>query len=180
MCFVMHREVDSQPMERPKKNGGTGSVTLLKISGQLGCVFPKSYSIFAEGHKILGTTAQRAILKGASRHLKFQEGKGPSQGVIQHIGSHVSLRVEQRSAFLTQFLATKRRALMLLDFFSRPPDHMYPSGGFSFNIVNCVKLVHGADGSWPPSRWYLQDQGRERGACWCGGAGHRDARGLCG
>ena len=38
-----------------------------------------------------------------------------------------------------------------LNFCQPLPDHMYPSGGFSFNIVNWVKPSHGSDSSWPPS-----------------------------
>ena len=34
---------------------------------------------------------------------------------------------------------------------SLPPDHVYPSGGFSFNIVNLVNLVHVFDNSRSPS-----------------------------
>ena len=35
-------------------------------------------------------------------------------------------------------------------FVSGPPDHVYPSGGFSSNIVNCVKQVHLPDSSRSP------------------------------
>ena len=34
---------------------------------------------------------------------------------------------------------------------SLPPDHVYPSGGLSFNKMNLVKLVHASDNSLSPS-----------------------------
>ena len=40
-----------------------------------------------EGHTILGTEAQRAILGGALRHMEIRERKGPSQRVIPLTGS---------------------------------------------------------------------------------------------
>ena len=40
---------------------------------------------FTEGHKILGTTTQRASL---IRYINFRERKRPSQGMIQHTGFH--------------------------------------------------------------------------------------------
>ena len=45
---------------------------------------PKSKSIFTERHKILGTEAQRAILKRFITPRKNRERKGPSQGVTQN------------------------------------------------------------------------------------------------
>ena len=38
-CSFRNREVDSQRNKRPKKNGGKGSVALLKNSRHFGCVF---------------------------------------------------------------------------------------------------------------------------------------------
>ena len=44
---------------------------------------------FTEGHKILGSTVQRAILKKVHYvKWKFGKRKDPSQGMIQHAGSH--------------------------------------------------------------------------------------------
>ena len=54
--------------------------------------------------------------------------------------------------FGTQFLATNDQALSLLAFLpAAPPDDMYQSEGFSFDIANCVKPVHGSDKFRSPS-----------------------------
>ena len=89
-CFFMHRE---SAQEKPKKTGGKGSLAILKNCKQSGCVFqdtepPKFNSFFTEGHKILGTGAQRAILKGYITPRENSVKKGPSQGVIQHSDPH--------------------------------------------------------------------------------------------
>ena len=39
-CVFRHKEVGSQPDEKPKNSGGKGSVSLLKSSKQLGCAAP--------------------------------------------------------------------------------------------------------------------------------------------
>ena len=66
-CVFRHKEVGSQPDEKPKNSGGKGFVALFQNSKQLGCVFQdverKSKSILTGGPKILETEAQHAILK---------------------------------------------------------------------------------------------------------------------
>ena len=83
--MLVHAE--NQPLKRPKKNGEKGSVASLKISRQLGCVFqdtepPKSNSILRKGTKSLRPKRYVQFSKGASRHMKLRERKGPTQGVI--------------------------------------------------------------------------------------------------
>ena len=56
------------------------------------------------------------------------------------------------SPFLTKSLAINDRTLMLLELVvNRLLDHIYPSGGFSLSIVNCVKPVQGSNRSRSPS-----------------------------
>ena len=52
----MHSEVDSHINKKPKNTGGEGSVTLFEE-------FTEIQFDCTEGHTILGTEAQRAILK---------------------------------------------------------------------------------------------------------------------
>ena len=57
---IQAQEVDSQPNKTPKKNGGEGSVALLKNSKQMGCVSQdaeplKSRSILRKSTKFLGS-----------------------------------------------------------------------------------------------------------------------------
>ena len=58
-------------------------------------------------------------------------------------------------AFLPNFVQSSGRKWSGLDvncsLLSLSPDHMYPSGSFSSNRVNCVKLVQGSDKSREPS-----------------------------
>ena len=89
-CVFRHTEVDCQSI-KPKKSGGKGSVALLEISKQLGCVFQdfepsKSKSILRKGMKFLGPKRSVYFSKG-TRHAKNRESKGPSQGVI-HSNPH--------------------------------------------------------------------------------------------
>ena len=92
-CALMHREVVSQRNNRPTMNDGKGSVALLKNSKQSGCVSwcierPKSNPILLRGTKSLGPKRSVQFSKGAPRHVKIRERKGPWQGVIQHTGSN--------------------------------------------------------------------------------------------
>ena len=66
---VQAQELDSQPNKKPKKNGGEGcgcfiveefQATWLCVSG---CSAAEIQVDFTEGPEILGTKAQRAILK---------------------------------------------------------------------------------------------------------------------
>ena len=66
---------------KSKKSGGKGSVALLMNSKQMGCVFqdldsPKSKLFFSEGPKIIGTEAQRALLKRYITPRKNSGNKG--------------------------------------------------------------------------------------------------------
>ena len=76
-----------------KNNGGKGSVALLKNSKKSRCVFqdieqPKSNSFLRKGTKFFGPQRSVQFSKGALRHMKILKRKSPSQGVIQHTGSH--------------------------------------------------------------------------------------------
>ena len=86
-CAFLHTEVDSQPNNQPQKNGGKGSVAILKNSTEC-CVFqdaepPKSNSILRKDTKSLGPKHSVQCSKGTSRPVKIRERKNPSQGVIQ-------------------------------------------------------------------------------------------------
>ena len=89
-CVFRDKRVDSQPNKKQKKNGGKGSLALWKNSKQFGCVFenvepPKS--IIYEGTKSLAPKRSVQVPKVTLRHVKIRERKGPSQGVIQNIGT---------------------------------------------------------------------------------------------
>ena len=60
------------------------------------------------------------------------------------------LFVELLLTFQTKSLAMRNQALLLLDV-SLSPVHVFPSEGFSFNIVNCVRPVQGSDRLQSPS-----------------------------
>ena len=65
----MHRQADSQPNKRPKKDCGKGSVAFLENSTQLGYVFqdiepPKCNSIFRKGTKSYGFKRSVRFSKG--------------------------------------------------------------------------------------------------------------------
>ena len=54
-----------------------------------------------------------------------------------------------------QLQPTRNLVQMLLGFFvSRLPDHVYPSGVFSFITVSRMQPGHGPDTSWPPSSFH--------------------------
>ena len=74
----MHKEVDSQPRKKPKKNCGNRSVALLKNSKQSGCRAAAIQVDFAEGHTTLETEAQRTIPKRYITQRKNRERKGAS------------------------------------------------------------------------------------------------------
>ena len=56
--------------------------------------------------------------------------------------------LDQWSTCLSISLGTSSQAWMLFaSLWAAPPDHVYPSRGFSSNMVNRVKPVHASDGS---------------------------------
>ena len=86
----MHREAGSQPNKRPKKNGGRGSVASRKNSRQVGCVCQDIDPVevqfdFPEGHRILGTKAQRAILR---RCITPHENSGKKGSIARCDSAH--------------------------------------------------------------------------------------------
>ena len=73
------------PTKKPKKSGGKGSVASLRNSKQVGCAFqdidpPKYKSMFSEERNILGTEAQRALLKRCLTPRKNKGKKGSIAG----------------------------------------------------------------------------------------------------
>ena len=82
-CILRHKGFDSQPNKKPKKNGGTGSVVLLKNSKLLGCVFqdvepPKSKSILRKSTQFLGIKRSVQFSKGTPPRKKLgKERKKP-------------------------------------------------------------------------------------------------------
>ena len=69
-CMFMHKEVDSQPDKKAKKNAGKGSVALLKKSKQFGCVFEDAEP--PKFKSILGSERSVNFSKGTSRHVKIR------------------------------------------------------------------------------------------------------------
>ena len=92
-CIFKHKEVDSQPYQKPKKSGGKGSVAFSKNSKQMGCVFqdtepPKSMLILRKGTTFLGPKRSVQVSEVTLRHVKIRERKCPSPGVSPHSEPH--------------------------------------------------------------------------------------------
>ena len=72
-CSYAHRQVEEQPGKRSRKNGDKSAVAMLKITGQLGCVFqdmepPKSSSILREISNIRKPIRCVQFTKAVVRH----------------------------------------------------------------------------------------------------------------
>ena len=92
-CMCSHKEVDGQPNKKAEKSGGKGSVAFDEEFEPTGLRIPGNGAAetqvdVTKGHTILGTEAQRALLKRYSRHVKIRERMGPSQGVLQRSEPH--------------------------------------------------------------------------------------------
>ena len=83
----MHQQVEDQPSEKPKKNGDTSAVAILKHERQSGSVFqdtepPESVTILRKSAKVLGPIRRVDLSKATQRHANIRENKGPSLGII--------------------------------------------------------------------------------------------------
>ena len=77
--------------------------------------------------------------------VRFQDGTFPRTTFTSPSAWHAS-------PLISRALAMDDLAWMQVVFLGNlSPDHMYPSGGFSSNRVNCVKPVQGSDKSRDPS-----------------------------
>ena len=95
-CYFRHVEADEKPSKNSKKGGAKGSVALLRLSTQLGCVSRDSHSRKSVRDQITPSNSPRV------RFTKQKFGrKGPSRGVIQkcepHERSPCAPRFEERS-----------------------------------------------------------------------------------
>ena len=93
-CVFMHKEVDSQPRKKPKKNCGNGSVALLKNSKLLGCVFqdvepPQSKSILRKDTQLLRPKRSVQFPKGTLRNVKIGKER-VHRFVVFHKNTHPS------------------------------------------------------------------------------------------
>ena len=85
-CSYAHRQVDEQPSKRSKKNGDKSAVAMLKITQQLGCVFPdveppKSSSILRKSSNILKPIRCVRFTNPVLRHANIRD-QNPSLGMI--------------------------------------------------------------------------------------------------
>ena len=85
-CSYAHRQVDEQPSNRLKKNGGKSAVAMLKITRQLGCIFqemepPESSSILRKSSNILKPIRCVRFTKDGVRHANIRD-QNPSLGMF--------------------------------------------------------------------------------------------------
>ena len=84
ICHCRHFEAEGKPSKKSKKGGAKRSVSILKVSAQLGCVFEDSYPrkfILCEQGR-LGSKHTVNFSKGTWHQSKIRERKGPSRGII--------------------------------------------------------------------------------------------------
>ena len=98
----MHQQVDGRPGQKPKENGDESAVAMLQHSRRLVCLFSlhRASEIqfdFTDGHKSLRPIRSMQLSKDTMRHVRSQESKRPSLGVVQHTSPH------ERSPYAPKF-----------------------------------------------------------------------------
>ena len=82
-CFFRHVEADEKPSKKSKKGGAKGSVALLKVSTQLGCVSQDhcSRKSFLREERKIGIRARRQILQG---HVAPNQNLGKNGSIARN------------------------------------------------------------------------------------------------
>ena len=121
-CSFAHRQVEGQRgKERPKEDGDTSAVAVLKNVRQLGLRISGRRAAgilicFTEEHKSLGINSTSAILKSHTASRKHPRNKGPSLGKVPHQRSVFALNFDDRSQEETERQERCSDSLRLLHF----------------------------------------------------------------